>query len=102
QINGKIFLQANKTSHKVSISYDSTHPFYPQSREAPMTRVGKIAHLPHDIREQLNRRLMDGETGRDLVAWLNSLPETQRVTLALFDGRPVSEQNLSEWKQGGY
>ena len=25
-----------------------------------MSRIGKIARLPHDIREQLNRRLLDG------------------------------------------
>lgn len=28
------------------------------------TRTGKIARPPHDIREQLNRRLRDGETRR--------------------------------------
>jgi hypothetical protein len=46
--------------------------------------------------------LSDGEPGRDLVAWLNGLPEVQRVVIAEFGGRPVREQNLSEWKQGGY
>ena len=67
-----------------------------------MTRVGKIARLPREIRGQLNRRLRDGETGRKLVDWLNSLTEVQSILAAEFDGRAVSEQNLSEWKQGGY
>ena len=67
-----------------------------------MTRTGKIARLPRAIRQQLNRRLQDGEPGIRLVDWLNALPETQSVLAAEFGGRPVSEQNLSEWKQGGH
>jgi hypothetical protein len=35
--------------------------------------------LPRDIREQLNRRLDDGEPGVQLATWLNSLPEVQAV-----------------------
>jgi len=67
-----------------------------------MTRTGKIARLPREVRDQLNRRLSDGEQQSRLVDWLNSLPEVQAVLKADFDERPVSEQNLSEWKQGGY
>jgi len=67
-----------------------------------MTRTGKIARLPLALREQLNRRLQDGEIGRDLVVWLNSAPEVQGVLKAEFDDRPVNEQNLSDWKSGGY
>jgi len=67
-----------------------------------MTRTGKIARLPRDIRHQLNRRLQDGELQTHSVEWLNSLPEVQAVLKAEFDERPISEQNLSEWKTGGY
>ena len=67
-----------------------------------MTRTGKIARLPREIRNQLNRRLHDGEPGVQLVTWINSLPEVQAVLKAEFDERSISEQNLSEWKQGGY
>lgn len=67
-----------------------------------MTRNGKIARLPRAIREELNVRLRDGEPGVRLVAWLNAQDMTQRVMASEFGGRPVSEQNLSEWKQGGY
>jgi len=66
------------------------------------TRTGKIARLPRKIREQLNRRLENGEPGNRLVEWLNSLPEVQKVLAADFDGEPVSEPNLSRWRQGGY
>jgi len=67
-----------------------------------MTRNGKIARLPREIRNQLNRRLHDGEPGNQLVTWLNSLPEVQAVLKTEFNERPIREQNLSEWKQGGY
>ncbi len=66
------------------------------------TRNGKIARLPQHIREQLNGRLADGEQGRELVAWLNELLEVKAVLQGQFGGRPISEQNLSEWRQGGY
>ena len=67
-----------------------------------MTRTGKIARLPRHIRDQLNRRLCDGEPGSQIVIWLNSLPESQAVLAREFAGRAISEQNLSEWEQGGY
>ena len=67
-----------------------------------MTRTGKIARLPHAIREQLNQRLRDGELGKTLAPWLNSLPEVQTVLAADFAGQPISPQNLSEWRRGGY
>ena len=66
------------------------------------TRNGKIARLPRSLREELNQRLHDGEQGKTLVAWLNSLPKVQSMTAGHFGGRPVREQNLTEWKQGGY
>lgn len=67
-----------------------------------ITRTGKIARLPKVIRDELNRRLSDGEPGKGLVEWLNTLPEVRRVVSAEFGGRPVREQNLSDWRQGGY
>ena len=67
-----------------------------------MTRTGKIARLPKIIRDQLNQRLDDGEQGAPLVAWLNSLPEVQAVLTRDFEGKAIREQNLSEWRKGGY
>src|SRR5215471_17859306 len=65
-------------------------------------RSGKIARLPHQIREQLNQRLEDGESSETLLPWLNSLPKTQAVLAQYFGGRPIRKQNLSEWRQGGF
>jgi hypothetical protein len=65
-------------------------------------RNGKIARLPHGVREQLNQRLRDGESGRSLVKWLNDLPEVKAALQREFDGCAIMEQNLSEWRQGGF
>jgi len=66
------------------------------------TRTGKIARLPQDFRDQLNRRIRDGHQGKHLAAWLNTLPEVQAIMTAEFAGKPIRPQNLSEWKHGGY
>ena len=66
------------------------------------TRNGKIARLPLEIRDQLNTRLADGEPGNRLVEWLNSNPAVMKVMEEQFDGRPINENNLSEWRTGGY
>jgi hypothetical protein len=67
-----------------------------------MTRKGKIARLPQPIREQINRRLQNGEEGKQIAEWLNALPEAIAVLAAEFDGQPISDVNLSNWKLGGY
>ena len=58
--------------------------------------------MPRLIRNELNRRLDNGEEGKKLVRWLNRLPEVRQVMAEYFKGVPVSEQNLSEWKAGGF
>jgi len=67
-----------------------------------MTRRGKIARLPQTIREQVNRRLDDGEQGKQIAGWLNTLPEVNQLMEAEFHSQPVNENNLSNWKLGGY
>jgi hypothetical protein len=67
-----------------------------------MTRRGKIARLPHPIREQINRRLQNGDEGQKIAEWLNRLPKVRAVLKAEFDGQPINENNLSNWKLGGF
>ena len=67
-----------------------------------MTRNGKIARLSRAVREDLNQRLDDGVPGKQLVAWLNGRTEVQAVLARDFEGKAITEQNLSEWKQGGF
>ncbi|MDR3457939.1 MAG: hypothetical protein P4N60_10870 [Verrucomicrobiae bacterium] len=64
--------------------------------------TGKINRLPREIREQLNQRLDAGEPGKRLVAWLNELPAVRALLAAEFGGIPINEQNLTNWKQGGF
>ena len=67
-----------------------------------VTRNGKIARLPKAVRDELNRRLQNGQPGKTLVEWLNSLSEVQAVLATEFGGRPIREQNISEWRKGGH
>ena len=67
-----------------------------------MTRNGKIARLPQSVRSELNRRLQEGEPAKGLAEWLNGLHRVQKVLKKEFGGRAVSEQNLCEWRAGGY
>jgi hypothetical protein len=66
------------------------------------TRRGKIARLPGVIRNELNHRLHNGALGKELVPWLNSLPEVQPALKERFAGRAITEDNLSEWRRGGF
>ena len=67
-----------------------------------MTRPGKIARLPHDLRAQINSRLQDGADGPRLLLWLNGLPQVREILARDFHARPVNQQNLSNWRLGGY
>jgi hypothetical protein len=55
-----------------------------------ITRNGMIARFPKYLRHQLNGRLEDGEPGKQLVKWLNGLPQVQEVLQLRFGGRPIS------------
>src|SRR5277367_994940 len=67
-----------------------------------MTRNGKIARLPGNVRDELNQRLDNGQEGPKLLAWLNGLDDVKQALKASFDGAPISKQNLSEWRLGGF
>jgi hypothetical protein len=66
------------------------------------TRNGKIARLPHDVREELNVRLERSERSSQLLAWLNALPAVREFVQREFGGEPVSKHNLSQWRLGGF
>lgn len=67
-----------------------------------MARTGKIARLPLAIREELNERLRDNESGAEILGWVNALPITQEILAKKFQGVPISDANLSEWRSGGF
>jgi hypothetical protein len=67
-----------------------------------MTHTGKIGRLPQARHDQLGQRLEDGCTGIEIVDWLNEQPDVRRVLSDHFGGRPITEQNLSDWRQSGH
>ncbi len=64
--------------------------------------TGKITRLPSDLREQVNRRLADGQPASLILPWLNGLPEVQQLLKEQFDSEPISQQNLSAYRQYGF
>jgi hypothetical protein len=72
-----------------------------------MTRNGKIARLPHHIREEINHRLRDNVPGQKICDWLNRLPAVKAVCKE-FAGRrgkkelPITVNHVSEWRRGGF
>jgi hypothetical protein len=67
-----------------------------------MTHTGKIGRLSKDRRYELAQRIEDGQPGTEIVNWLNAQPDVREILDAQFAGRPISEQNLSDWKQSGH
>ena len=67
-----------------------------------MVRNGKIARLPREIRDELNRRLENGEQGSLLLRWLNQLPDVKKLLAQEFDHVEISRQNICEWRAGGF
>jgi hypothetical protein len=65
-------------------------------------RTGKIAQLPDAIREELNARLAEGEGTEPILAWLNGHAEVQAHLQARHEGSPITADNLSRWRQGGF
>ena len=66
------------------------------------TRNGKIAHLPRSIRDSLNERLDRSQPAYQILPWLNGFEEVQEIIKEDFDSVLISEQNLSQWRQGGF
>lgn len=63
---------------------------------------GKIGGLPWSIRKEVNQRLRDGQTGAQLLPWLNDQEKVKEILADRFAGAPITDQNLSEWRNGGY
>lgn len=65
-------------------------------------RRGKIAKLPHALREELNGRLHRGESRKRCCAWLNGLPVVRQMLAEHFGGEPITNNNVHQWYWGGY
>lgn len=67
-----------------------------------MSCRSKIARLPRTLRDELNRRLDDGEEGGTLLVWLNASPAVQSLPVREHEGHTITKQNLSEWRKSGF
>ena len=67
-----------------------------------MSRIGKIARLPQNIRDQINEKINEGVHGVTILMWLNDLPVVRAIMAECFGGQAISPQNLTNWNQGGY
>lgn len=72
------------------------------SETLPKTHKGKVGRLPAKIREEVCRRIHDGQTAGQILPWLNGLEEVKRVCEVHFDGEEITPQNLSAWRMGGF
>jgi len=70
--------------------------------DLPTSHKGKIGSLPAHLREEVNRRLHDGQNGREICDWLNAHPRVLEILDERWNEQPVSPQNLSEWRNGGF
>ena len=66
-------------------------------RHISMSRNGKIARLPKDLRELVNRMLEDGAQHRSVIHELEK--HRHRWPDKMSD---INEDNVSNWKSGGY
>jgi hypothetical protein len=57
-------------------------------------RRGKVARLPKLLRDQINQMLRDGHSYHHILEKLKTIPDAATI--------PISKQNLSRWKFGGY
>ena len=65
-----------------------------------MNTTSKIARLPRDLRNKLNRCLDDAQPGNEILQWLNRDKTVRKILANQFDATPITKQNLSAWKTG--
>lgn len=54
------------------------------------------------VREEVCQRIHDGQTASKIIAWLHTRDDVLKVLDEYFGEEPVSPQNISEWRKGGY
>jgi hypothetical protein len=63
-------------------------------------RLGKVAHLPLAVREEIIRRLIDGHSQTVICRWLNKRRDVKAALRREQSGRQtcqISTNNLYEW-----
>lgn len=76
-----------------------TYPRQESTPARPYQRpgVGKIARLPRAIRDEINFRRQEGQSGQQILRWLNAAPEVKAALEGRFRDTTISAQNFSIW-----
>jgi hypothetical protein len=61
---------------------------------------GKAQTLPLAIRERICHAILDGQTGVEILLWLNALPEVREHLAGRWKGEEISDKNFSDFKTG--
>lgn len=69
---------------------ESTNPVPEQKPAFTHGRTGKVARLPKPLRDKVSQMMLDGHTYLEIIAALGD------------DGKHLNEDNLANWKSGGY
>ncbi|HUB67463.1 MAG TPA: hypothetical protein VL981_08270 [Candidatus Methylacidiphilales bacterium] len=64
--------------------------------------VNKISMLPPRLRNEINRRLDEHESPREIAAWLNGQGEVRKILNERWDGKPLHIDSIKRWRQGHY
>lgn len=67
-----------------------------------MARFGKIERLPATLRDELGRRVLDGQSFVEIAEWINHEPEALKRWQRHFPDNPrLDDNNLSNWRYSG-
>lgn len=92
------FVQSRPPSHRAPNNDLQTTKMSDQ----PHTHKSKIGSLPHAVRVELCQRLLNGQAGSEVLPWINALPEVVDVLKRRWNGAEINDQNLCDWRRGGY
>jgi hypothetical protein len=81
--NTKLPMKNHKTAKRVCIMSKESKAEPPVIRAVPGSRTGKIARLPRHFRNELNQRLLHGESGTGLVQWLTCEEQAMNQILGI-------------------
>lgn len=63
---------------------------------------GKLQTAPREIRDEVCRRILDGQLSPQILPWLHAQPEMSRHLRERFAGVEVSDKNFSDFRTGYY
>jgi hypothetical protein len=63
-----------------------------------MTTTARIGHLSQAVREQINHRLLNGDSDGVILKWLHTLGEVWALIQQRFQHAAFTSRDLDEWR----